>query len=687
MPSSLVPRNSPASGVRIPQNHVFSRRPIVFTSKPIFRHWLITVLAFATISLFAGTATAPTATADDWLPISPEELKMTAEPKAPGAPAINLYRQVDRDDQAYHETNYVRIKILTEEGRKYGDVSIPLYLEGEQVNSIRARTIRPDGSVANFDGKFYMAPIVKGKDLKIMAKTFTLPDVQVGSIIEYRYTSSWQQYLIYDSRWILSDELYTKHARFTLKPATDFAVTWSWNSLPAGTSPPKNTGNVVALDSSDIPAFHSEDFMPPENELKSRVDFIYSDGLEKDPDKFWKKQGKKYNDTVESFVNKRKAMEEAVAGIVSPSDSPEVKARKIYARVLQIHNTSMDVEKTEQEQKRDKQKEINNVEDMWKRGYGNGRQVDWLYLALLRAAGLEAYEVYLSPRDQYFFNPRLMNTRPLTADVVLVKLDGKEVFCDPGSHFAPFGIVPWQETGVKGLRLDKEGGTWIQVGVPELSASRIERKADLKATTEGSLEGKLTITFTGLEAEWRRISERLEDDPTRKKFLEDQVREYIPVGIEIELTNKPDWNSSADNLVAEYDLKVPGWISGAGKRALLPVGLFSNTEKHIFEHTDRVYPIYFTFPFRKVDNVSIELPLDWKVSSMPAPQKNDAKLILYTMDVQNDKGTLHVQRTLDLNVLLLEQKFYPSLRSFFQAVKADDELQIVLQPGSAAAQN
>ena len=320
---------------------------------------LLAILAIAAV----GLVTPPTQ-ADDWLPISAEELKMTSDPKAPGAPAINLYRQVDRDDQGYRETNYIRIKILTEEGRKYGDVSIPLYKQGEQVNNIRARTIRPDGSVVNFDGKVYLAPIVKGKNLKIMAKTFTLPDVQVGSIIEYRYISSWEQYLVYDSRWILSDDLFTKHAKFTLKPSPDFAVTWSWNALPAGAAAPKQEGHLISLEVNDVAAFHTEDYMPPENELKSRVDFIYSQDLERDPDKFWKKQGKKYDDTVESFIGKRKAMEQAVGTIVSPGDSPEVKVRKIYARVLQVHNTSMDVEKTEQEQKRDKQKEVANVDDL-----------------------------------------------------------------------------------------------------------------------------------------------------------------------------------------------------------------------------------------------------------------------------------------------------------------------------------
>lgn len=641
----------------------------------------------AALIIAAAIATTPVARADDWLPITPEELKMTGDPKAPGAPAINLYRQVDRDDQAYHETDYIRIKILTDEGRKYGDIAIPIYLDGEQINSVKARTIRSDGSIVNFDGKVYLAPIIKGKNLKIMAKSFTLPDVQVGSIIEYRYTRSWQQYQIYDSRWILSDDLFTRHAKFTLKPSSDFTLTWSWNTLPPGTDAPKSERSIVSLEARDIPAFHTEDYMPPENELKSRVDFVYSDDDERDSDKFWKKRGKKYNETIEAFTGKRKAMEEAVATIVSPNDSPEIKAQKIYVRVLQLHNTSMDVQKTEQEQKRDKQKEVSNVEEMWKRGYGDGRQIDWLFLALVRAAGLEAYEVYLAPRDQYFFNPKLRNTRPLTGDVVLVKLNGKDVFNDPGSFFSPFGIVPWEETGVQGLRVDKDGGSWLTIPTPDPAVSCVQRQASLKLTSDGDLEGKLTVTFTGLEAIWRRISERDEDAAARKKFLEDQVRQFIPVGINVELTNQPDWTHSSVDLAAEFDLKVPGWVSGAGKRALMPVGLFGNSEKHIFEHSDREHPIYFTFPFRELDDFTIDLPLGWQVSSLPAPQKTDGHVVLYTMNVENNKGTLHLARKLDLNIIILESKYYLPLRSFFQTVRTDDDLQIVLQPMATAAQN
>jgi Domain of Unknown Function with PDB structure (DUF3857) len=644
------------------------------------------------VVLMAGAAAQRTTlvSGDDWLPISPEELKMTSVPEAPGAPAVYLYRQVDRDDSRNgHEYNYVRIKILTEEGRKYGDVEIPFFKGEGNISGIKARTIRPDGSIAHFEGKAFDKTIVKAKGLKYQAKTFTLPDVQVGSVIEYHYMMDLEENWVFNSHWILSEELFTKRAKFTLKPNTEFGLRWSWPiGLPPGTKAPEKEGGLIRLETQNVPAFQVEDYMPPENELKYRVDFVYSDNNdEQDTVKFWKKEGKRYNDRVEAFTGRRKAMEQAVAGIVVPNDTPDAKLQKIYDRVQKVRNTSWEVSKTEQEAKREKQKDVNNVEDLWKQGYGDSRQVNWLFLALARAAGFEAYSVYISSRNEYFFKPQVMSVSQLNGDVVLVKLNGKDVYCDPAMKFAPFGLLPWPETGVQGLKLDKDGGSWVTTTLPQSSVSQIQRKADMKLTETGSLEGKVSVTFSGLEALQRRIEQRNEDDANRKKFLEDQLREYIPVGIDVELTNKPDWGSSAPTLVAEYDLKVQGWASGAGKRALVPMGLFSATEKHVFEHANRVHPIYFEYPFEKIDEVAIDLPLAWKVSSLPAPQNQDAKAVLYLMKAEDDKGTLHVTRRLRVDLVMVDPKSYPVLRSFFQVVRSGDDQQVVLQPGTAAVSN
>src|SRR5258708_3533710 len=317
----------------------------------IWRHAVNYRRVFLLVALWLAAALVQSArrvaAGDEWQPITQEELRMTIEPKAPGAHAIILYRQIDRDDsnsRTPHEFNYVRVKIFTEEGRKNANVEIPFVKENESIHSIKARTIRPDGTIVNFDGKVYEKEIVKARGFKFLAKTFTLPDVQPGSIIEYHYSTDFHEYRIFDAHWTLSEELFTKRGKYSLKPYAQFALRWSWpNGLPDGTPPPAKQGDIIRMDSENIPAFLIEDDMPPEDTMKFKVDFNYTDGnLETDPEKFWKKRGKKLNDEVEGFAGKRKAMEEAVAQIVSPSDTPEAKLQKIYARVPQRRNTSFE---------------------------------------------------------------------------------------------------------------------------------------------------------------------------------------------------------------------------------------------------------------------------------------------------------------------------------------------------------
>jgi len=655
------------------------------------------VLNFLLLLLFAAAFAHPNSLlAQGFQPVSGDELKMTEEPLAPGAAAIILYREVNRDDSGHtaHEGDYYRIKILKEEGREHANIEIPFNKEnGNNIVNVHGRTIRPDGSIVNFDGKVFDKSIAKAKGLRYMAKTFSLPDVEVGSVIEYYYTLDLSEHYIYDSHWILSDELFTKHAKFSLKPYTSFytnlGVRWSWEHLPAGGAPPKEgPDHIIRLEANNIPAFETEDFMPPENELKARVDFTYSeDQMVNDPVQFWKNRAKKLNGWVESFVGKRKAMEEAAAQIVSPRDPPDVKLEKIYAKVQQLRNTSYEVEKTAQEQKRENEKQPSNVEDLWKRGYGEGTQLNWLFLGLVRAAGFEAYGVMASDRRNYFFKPNLMDAHKLDANLVLVKLNGKDLFFDPGAAFTPFGMLMWPETGVQGLRLDKDGGSWVQTPVPGCSASRISRSATLNLSETGDLEGKLSMTFMGLEAMKRRLQERNRDETDRRKFLEDEAREYVPAAIEIKLTNQPDWTSSAPTLVAEYKLKIPGWVSGAGRRALLPVGLFSASEKNVFEHAGRVHPIYFEYPSEKLDEVTINLPLGWEVASVPAALDKDEKAARYVLKVESNKSAVHLSRQLTVDLLLLDQRYYPALRNFFQLVRTGDEEQVVLQPIGSRASN
>ena len=189
-----------------------------------------------------------------------------------------------------------------------------------------------------------------------------------------------------------------------------------------------------------------------------------------------------------------------------------------------------------------------------------------------------------------------------------------------------------------------------------------------------------------MEAARLRQEERNADDTERKSYLEGILKGTIPAGSEAKLKNQPEWKNSALPLVAEFDLKIPGWASSAGHHVIVPVGLFSAREKHVFDHADRVYPIYLEYPYSESDDINIQIPAGWKVTSLPQGWSDTGKIVSYTLKAENDKEKLHLVRTMVVDFIMIESKYYPALRAYFQQIKTTDDQQVVLETGGAAAQ-
>ena len=162
--------------------------------------------------LLVIAAARPLRAFDDWLPITPEDQKITAE-SARGADAIILYHEEISDDNTRHHFVYIRIKVLTEKGKSHADVEIPYDAANVGISDLRARTVAPDGTVTPFTGKAFDTTIIKGHGISVHAKNFTLPNVQVGSIIEWKYTEFWDDFL-HGAHWTVQEDLPQKHAKF-----------------------------------------------------------------------------------------------------------------------------------------------------------------------------------------------------------------------------------------------------------------------------------------------------------------------------------------------------------------------------------------------------------------------------------------------------------------------------------------
>jgi uncharacterized protein DUF3857 len=297
---------------------------------------------------------------DDWLPVLPTDLALRDNPEQPGTHAMILYRESNVNSTQSSVSEYIRLKIFTQEGTKEGDVEIPFLKGNTDITDIRGRTIQSDGKITNFDGKAFEKTIVKASGYKFLAKTFTLPDVHPGCIIEYKFREQGNPLFYRNESWVVSRELFTRDARFSVAPfAGRLALFYRQYGLPSGVAPQRQSNGSFVMEIHNIMGIREEQLMPPETSLQVRVVFFYvpldTPNQETD-DHYWNRMGKKWSEELDAFINKKGALAKDLSQTVSANDQPEVRLQKIYSRVQKLRNLSMEDSKTQKEGKQEQLK-------------------------------------------------------------------------------------------------------------------------------------------------------------------------------------------------------------------------------------------------------------------------------------------------------------------------------------------
>lgn len=658
--------------------------------KRMGRYFLGAAIVYLAYSLVAGR---PAPAKDEWLPITPEDLALKDNSASPGSDAMILYRQSAIDAEKDDFLEYYRIKIFTQAGTREGNVEIPFFKGFNNIEDIRARTIHSDGSIVNFEGQSFEKEVVKASGFKFLAKTFTLPDVQPGSIIEYKFRDQHQtRYGFSNFTWIISSSLYTREGHFSIKPNPHAFYGFSFRQygVPAGQHPQEQPDKSYTLDVHDVKGIEDEPYMPPENSLRERVRFFYitaSVPSTETNEQFWNRMGKSWNEEMEKFIDKKKPLEADLGRTVSASDSPEVKLRKIYGRVQQIRNLSFEQRKSKKEAKEEAIKPNTNVEDMLKHSYGNVREVNWLFVGLARAAGFEATELRVTARNESFFLPQVKDATQLDAEVVWVRAGSQEYYLDPAAATFPFGLLPWYETGANGIRISKDGGRVEQTPPPTSSQAVVLRHGDLALDEEGTLSGTLHVEYQGQPAALRREEHYADDETGRKKSMEKEIQNSLPGGAVFELTKLADWDDVNKPLVVEGTVKMSGFGSAVGRRMLIPATIFVEPVAKSFETSRRVNMVYFHYPYEHTDELQFRAPAGYTVETLPAAQDVNPGAVRYEMSMTQQSGSATVKRRLLVNAILIPVQSYGALRQFFNTVKSDDEAQVVFQNAQTASKN
>jgi hypothetical protein len=656
------------------RTQMFSRRHIT----------AIALLLFAA-GIF-GTSSVPARAASDWPPLSPEDLSLKDNPAEPGAAAMILYREEiinNKDFHDFYSEHFYRIKIFSDAGKKYADVELPSS-KSYEVRDIHGKTIHPDGKVIEFDGKVLDKLLVKAGDLKVQVKTFTLPDVTPGSVIEYTYKVSLPAAYLAPANWPVQDAIYTRRAHFVYRPytgGTTAMLLWRASHLDNIKPPKHENDGSWSMDVADMPGLPEESNMLPLNEVRGRIEFYYTNERHTaDAKQYWDNIAKIWADENEKFIGKRGSIRDVVQQVTASSDSPESKLRKLYARAQAIHNFDYDPEKSLQEAEREKAKKDANVDDVLKRGSANSLNINQFFVALAQAAGFDASITWVRGRNNSFFHPEMQDHHELNASLVWVRAGDKDFYLDPGNPFCPFDMLPWYETFTTTLRPTKQGAVFTETPLPPAAQSTTYRIAQFTLDPEGSLSGMLTVRFTGQAAFIRRMDNRDQDETGRKKLITDEIKAWFPPSTTFELTSLSGWDKNGDPLEAQGKLTMPNIATVAGRRILLQVTAYTGGTRQRFDSTKRQQDIYFPYPSAASDDFTIQFPASMQMATIPKPNVlNVGAEFHYELSAKQEGSALHVQRKINVNGVLYPVDSYVDIRNFYSLAKADDEQQVVLQ--------
>jgi transglutaminase-like putative cysteine protease len=712
---------------------------------------------FVSLGVLCVMAVAPLPSRAQFQPVSKEELSMTADPAAPGAAAVYLYREETTDDPHAFRTIYARIKVLTEEGKSAGVVHIDFpktfvfnahgnnssrmtggfgggstqgsigaansahwsmpsvahvgedapwdtdsYQGKAEIGALEGRLVHADGTVVPLTGK--ASELLKAtKGPRGTETTFTLPGVEVGSVIEYRYQVRYDRYLTAPN-WQLQAPYFIHKERFIFKPSTQFLPRTQGGTgvldsalkdphdnvltdielrpnLPTGKTVTRDAMGNYTVDLTDVPAIPSEPFAPPINLAAYGVDFFYT--YTPDVKDYWQKQMSFWNKALNNYTETTAALQIAVKETVGSSDSALDKAKKLYALVQKLDNLDGSPDGTPLTGS-----EFiphGKVESILLSKKGSSNEIAYLYLALVRAAGIKAQAVRVASRSVRAFSAQYMDNVQLDTALIALNIDGKEILVDPGTKMAPFEVLHWAHAGAGGVRLDASNKVETFVTPMQKNTDNsILHVGSVNLTAQGNVAGTVKIAFIGQRAiGLRQLGVKSGADAVKEE-LNKMISAQVPQGIQAKVDHVAYLDDPGKQLLAVINVS-GSFAKNSGGHLVVPRLFFEAQEKNPFP-ADKVreLPIDMRYPAQEQEQITYVLPAGYTLKENP----QDANLrweenAAYQLRTKVTGDSITDARVLARGFTLLDAKDYEQVRDFYQKVVAADQQELVLAgPGA-----
>src|SRR5215203_1577637 len=293
------------------------------------------------LCLLSSSSVSIRAAGEEWKPIDPLELSLKNAMVEKEADAEALFWEVRIDDNPEGDlifNHYVRVKVFTDRGREsQSKIDLPfgnLYGGETKIKDIAARTIKPDGSIVELKKEdVFERTIVKVSGLKVKARSFAMPAVEPGCIIEYR----WREVRVNRNanyiRLQFQRDIPVQRVQYLVKPIEYVGTNFNSIMLHGRAAPlTKEKNGFYSTTMTNMPAVHEESRMPPEDQIRTWMLVYYTRARDAkpDPEKYWNDVAKNYYERTKGLIKPNDEVKKMATTIVADAKTEDEKLQRIF---------------------------------------------------------------------------------------------------------------------------------------------------------------------------------------------------------------------------------------------------------------------------------------------------------------------------------------------------------------------
>jgi len=437
---------------------------------------IILIVMIAVTHGAADAQTAETATSF-WYPITEQDRQAKAAIVEKDAGVEALFTRVFVADEFRGQDpsrafrHYIRLKVFNEKGKEQAStIDIP-YSGDNSILHVAARTIKPDGSIVEMkDSAVFDREIVRNRGLKRKVKSFAIPAVEPGVIVEYRYTESIRHPSIMYVALQFQREFPIRKATISVWPLDLESTAFKMFFIPFNCSPTPITREQNGYFSStleNVPAFREEPMMPGEPNVRPWGLAVYRDDPKREPEKYWQNTGKKAYDELRQSLKAndetKQAALKATAGAATETARIEALVRYVQSSVRGLFENSVTSAERADVLKAIGKGKIRNPQQVLKSGIATPDEMNTLFAALASAVGLDARPAFVADRLGTVFHPGLADIYFLPNIDMAVQVGGAWKVYDVSAKTLPPGMLSWREEGMAALISDPRKSVFVPV--------------------------------------------------------------------------------------------------------------------------------------------------------------------------------------------------------------------------------